>query len=389
MKNVNAKSKCLLLAAMVIGLVNVSSLSAEEKLWKDDTVLISPQGDQTVVQAFKGKKVLFKNADPQLAIEWAMANARTTVVLAGQYVVNDVIDIPRDDVTLIIGQGAEISLNREPEIENKATTLPPHKHLVALIWNRRNNVRLIHFGKITRLSRAAGKPGKPGKPGKKDLYGIVFDGRGRTINSGFLLVAGSVPHQEAWIIASSEIQIPLWAPSPCTETGAFVMEGCKNCKLGMMVNLDCKHKGCEGGASDGKTGEVVDMNALDSGITMERVIGERSHELIDCNASQATVGEIVSIGKSEKFVTMSSGCGARTVRRRNVIPVLDIKKKTILADYAGVILKNEVPKLPDALPHFTVKSTVEVTMKDGSKKKYTKEVVIDVRSRGAKPAGRK
>jgi len=36
-----------------------------------------------------------------MAIEWAMANKRTTVVLAGKYVINDRIDIPRDDVTLI------------------------------------------------------------------------------------------------------------------------------------------------------------------------------------------------------------------------------------------------------------------------------------------------
>jgi len=57
----------------------------------------------------------------------------------------------------------------------------------------------------------------------------------------------------------------------------------------------------------------------------------------------------------------------------------------MLEDYASVTLKNEVPKLPDALPCFTVKATVEVTMKDGSKKEYTKEVEIDVRDGGVKP----
>jgi hypothetical protein len=34
---------------------------------------------------------------------------------------------------------------------------------------------------------------------------------------------------------------------------------------------------------------------------------------------------------------------------------------------------------PNALPAFTVKATVEVTMKDGGKKVYNKEVEIDVR----------
>jgi len=394
MRSAAGKSTFLVLTAMTIGLVSTIGLSAEEKSWKDETLLVSPEGDQTVVRPLEGDKILLKNADPQLAIEWAMANARTTIVLAGQYVVNDAIDVPRDDVTLIIGRGAELSLNREPEIENKMTCLPPHTHLVAVIWNRCDNVRLIHLGTITRQSRAPGKPGRPGKPerpneaGGKHLYPIVFDGRrprGRPVTSGMLLVAGAIPHQEAWLTSCRNIEVPLCAPNPCTEMTAFVMEGCHNCKLGMIVNLDCKHEGCEGGPSDGKTGETVDMNALDVGITMERIIGQQCYEIIDCNASQATVGEIVSIGKSDKFVTLSEGCGARTVPRGKMTPKLDIKQKTILEDAAGATLRVEVPKLPDALPRFTVKATVEVTLTDGSKKEYTKEVEVDVRDGGIKP----
>ncbi len=50
----------------------------------------------------------------------------------------------------------------------------------------------------------------------------------------------------------------------------------------------------------------------------------------------------------------------------------------VLEDVADVRRRIEVPKLPRALPRFTVKATVEVTLKDGSKKAYTKEVVIDL-----------
>lgn len=64
---------------------------------------------------------------------------------------------------------------------------------------------------------------------------------------------------------------------------------------------------------------------------------------------------------------------------------LDVKQKTILKDATTAALRVETPKLPDALPHFTVKATVEVTLKDGSKKKYTKEVEIDVWDGGIKP----
>ncbi len=64
-------------------------------------------------------------------------------------------------------------------------------------------------------------------------------------------------------------------------------------------------------------------------------------------------------------------------------------KATILEDATSSALRIEVPKLPAALPRFTVKATVEVTLKNGSKKKYTKEVVIDVRAGGAKPKKKK
>jgi hypothetical protein len=51
-------------------------------------------------------------------LRWGLTRARTAVLLAGEYVVSDCMDIPRDDVTLIIGQGAAISLN--PQTEHKA-----------------------------------------------------------------------------------------------------------------------------------------------------------------------------------------------------------------------------------------------------------------------------
>ncbi len=69
------------------------------------------------MRAFKGDKTLFQNADPQLAMEWALTNARTAVVLAGKNVVSESVDIPRDDITLIINQGAEISFT--PQTEHK------------------------------------------------------------------------------------------------------------------------------------------------------------------------------------------------------------------------------------------------------------------------------
>jgi len=51
MKNVNAEQRCLLLTAVVITPVSVSSVSAGAESWKDTAVLICPKGDQAVVRS--------------------------------------------------------------------------------------------------------------------------------------------------------------------------------------------------------------------------------------------------------------------------------------------------------------------------------------------------
>ena len=46
--------------------------------------------------------------------------------------------------------------------------------------------------------------------------------------------------------------------------------------------------------------------------------------------------------------------------------------------WVGVCLIHDIPKLPDALPKFKMKTTIEVTREDGGKKLYAKEVEIDL-----------
>jgi len=323
MRNTYAKSNFLLLTATFVGLVSMPSLSAGAKPWKEETVLISSQGDQTVVRPFEGDRILFKNADPQLAIEWGLANARTTVVLAGKYVVSDCIDIPRDT-------------------------------LVHSVWQEEQR--------------------------GKQTFPIVFDGRNdkRTcgVEGGLLLVAGSAA-QSCLLLDSRGVHVPLFALDYASLEsgldGVLTLEGCEDCRLGMIVNLAPK--------PGSTTGETVDLNSRNRGIAIERLVGERSNEIIDCNESHATVDEIVSIGKPQKLLTSSKGSGPRWTSKPQTGSVsLDVKQKTILEDAAGVALRLDVPTLPDALPRFTVRATVEVTLKDGSKKAFAKEAEIDVQS---------
>jgi len=386
MKNAGTKLTGLLLATMVITLVSASSLYAETKSWKDETVLISPQGDQTVVRPVKGDKILFKNADAQLAVEWGLANARTTVVLAGKYVISDRIDIPRDDVTLIIDQNAEISVNPDTSKHTYIGFRPEGSwKRLCMIYNRGHaNVRVISFGTITSWTvrptkNAWTRQNRKGTP-YRGTWPIYFDGRNpkRTcgVKGGMVLTAGSIA-EAVWLVDCSGVEVPILAHKFGGD-GSLVLEGCEDCRLGLLVNL-AREPG-------GKTGETVDMNGRNKGITIERAIGERPYEIIDNNSSYADVGEVVSVGKPEKLLKFHGpNDGVRyTSRRHPGATALNVKTKTILLDATGASVKVEAPKLPDALPRFTVKATVEVTMKDGSKKKYTKEVEIDVRAGGGK-----
>ena len=370
MRNPNARSRVPLLIAMAVGLLSVPGSSAAAEAWQEETVLISPQGDQTVVRPLKGDKVLYQNADPQLAIEWGLAHARTTLVLAGKYVVSESVDIPRDDVTLIIGQGAEISLNPDTEHTTDIGFRPAGSHhLVPLIYNRgRKNVRVIHLGTLVHSTWQDQKPAK-------QTFPVVFDGRNENrtcgVEGGMLLVAGAAA-QSFLLLDVRGVEVPLLTvDSDSRMDGVLALEGCEDCRLGMIVNLAPE--------PGGKTGETVDLNSSNRNITIERLVGERSQEIIDMNGSHATVNELVSIGEPQKLLCFCVGSGPRWTSRPRTADRLDVWRAAVLEDATDVRRRIEVPKLPSALPRFTVKATVEITLEDGSKREYSKEVEVDVR----------
>ena len=326
--------------------------------WKRETVLVSPQDAETVVRHPDSDTILYKNSDPQLAIEWGMANARNTVVLAGKYVVSDRIDVPRDGVTLIIDQGAEISskpdvtfTSPEPGFRSRAGTLHPFS---ALVYNQKNNFRVLLFGTVT----------TPGFP-------VMFDGRNEKgdcgLEGGMILGTGQATDMY-WLSDSRKVQIPILA---CKPVQAISMEGCEDCHLGMIATL--------AGEPGGSTEETIDLNSRCFNMTIESLFGERANETIDCNESHVVIGEIVSIGEPRKLIARGNHSGPRlTTRRSFQTRSLEVGTTTIIKDAAGSRLIHEIPKLPDALPKFTVKKTIEVTLEGGGKKLFTKEVAIDL-----------
>ena len=353
-------------------LIAAIGLGAEAESWKDQTVLVSRQGEQTVVRSFDGAKVLFQSSDAQLAMEWAMAHAWNTLVLAGKYVVADSVEVPRDGVTLVIAPGAEISL--DPNTEHKTDIgfrSPRHPgfwKIVPLIYNRgHDNVRVIHLGKLFHFVRTDERHGE-------QTFPIVFDGRNerRTcgVEGGMLVVAGSI-EQTCLVLDARRVEVPLVAVQAGLDA-VLCLEGCEECKLGMIANLAAK--------PGGVTGETVDLNSSNRRITIERLVGERPQEMIDSNASGVVVNEMVSVGRPRKFLCFTVGSGPRWTSRPRAADRIDVLDAAVLEEPAEVSLKIAAPNLPEAMPRFTIEATIEITMKNGARKTYAKRVGIDLAS---------
>ncbi len=133
-------------------------------------------------------------------------------------------------------------------------------------------------------------------------------------------------------------------------------------------------------------------------------IGERSNEILDCNASQAVIKEAVAVGRPTKVFTLTSGHGARWTQSPRLPQRLTCETITFLAPEGAKIepvhwfrLKDinfnklqffaepvdvkrtvSIPKLPEAFPKFDVTAAIKVTLGDGSKKTFSKTVTIDV-----------
>ena len=344
-----------------IGLGWVSDLCGQEAEWKKTTVLVSRNENQTVVKPLINDQILFESGDPQLAIEWAMQNALNTVIMGGRYSAHDRIDIPRNNVTLIISRDAEVSLNGDmkhtsvlPGFRGRDGTLHPHP---AVIHNKgHDHVRVVNLGTII------------------DLGAIFFDGRNSEgtcgIEGGLVLAAGQYNQQPVQLNDCRGVTVPL-ALTDKTLSSVVGLEGCDSCRIGTVIHL--------AGQPDGKTGEGVDLNASNRNIHVDRLIAERPHEIIDMNGSHLDAKEVICIGEPDKLLCFTVNAGPRWTSRPPTADRLDVWKTSILEEAQTAKMQVTSPALPESLPKFTVAATVEVMMKDGTQKIFTKEVEFDLR----------
>ena len=357
-----------LLLSFVITLMTSSCLHAA---WQGDTVLIQKEGNSTVVKHPGDNKTLFKDTDPQLAIEWGLKTVTNTVILGGTYVVSDRIDIPRPGVTLIVDQHATLRLNPESThstIDFKSRNAG-YWQMLPMIYNKgHDNVRILMFGTLEKWKTENRDNGKQTLP-------IMFDGRNKKgicgLSGGVMMVTGHAT-DSFWLVDSARVHIPVIALE--TNPGAaLVLEGCEDCHLGLIASISPTRSG--------NTAETVDLNSRNIDITIERLVGERSQEIIDCNESHVIVEDVISIGSPRKMFGRGPVSGPRYTDRRSFgSRSLDVRNATVLENAVGSRLIHKVPQLPDALPAFTVQTTVEVTLTSDQTKLYTRKVAFDLRN---------
>ena len=356
----------LLLFILFVALPSIS-LAA----WEDETHLISKDGTESVVRGLKNEAILFRHKDPQKCVEWGMSNGVNTIVLAGEYIFDDRIDVPRPGVTLIVDKGAVFKLNPDTKhstISFKASN-PDYWGMIPFIYNKgHSNVEILMFGELVKYRWETKERGRQTMP-------IIFDGRNTKgdcgLSGGMMLVTGRAT-DSFWLIDSSDVKVPIVALD--TGPGAsLVLEGCEDCHLGMIVNLAAE--------PGGKTAETIDLNSRSIDITIERLIGERSYEIIDCNESHVIVDEAISVGIPQKLFGRGPVSGPRFTDRRSFgTRSLNVRKTTVLNDAIEARLIHDVPAFPESLPQFTVKTTVEIDFEGNKKRRYSKAVQIDLRN---------
>ena len=355
MNNANATRKPLLFAATIIALAGTPGWSAEKKSWEDETMLVSKQGDQTIVRKINSDKVLFQSKDAQLPIEWAMANAKNTVVLPGKYTINDTIDVPRPNLTLVVAEGAVISLAADSKLAAKIGSDAEDAKIVPLIYSKGHaSFRCVLLGDL--LFPKTAKKALPSQ-----AYTLAFDGRGAG-RSGFTLVATGTLSHGFLLLGTRPVQIPLLCPLLTEEDSTLLRLEDAGGNLGLIAGLAVD--------KNGKTGEVLNANSC-SGIKIDTIIGQRSKRMLVYGRTPSQVLNIVSIGDPEQLIYFGRDSKSLWAQGGR-LDRIDIWNSTLvgddqLADFTRTI---NASKLPQGLPSISASATIEITLTNGIKKEF-------------------
>ena len=129
---------------------------------------------------------------------------------------------------------------------------------------------------------------------------------------------------------------------------------------------------------NGKTGEVLNANSCHV-IKVDTIIGQRSKRMLVYGCTSSQVLNIATIGDPEQLVYYGVGSKSLWVGGGR-LDRIDIWKSTLVGDdqLAEFTRTVNVSKFPESLPHIGAKATIEVTLKNGIKKKFDGSFKLDL-----------
>lgn len=305
-------------------------------------------------------------------IEWALYNARITVILDDTIKVGHTIHVPVSDTTLIVGPDAELlgPGSKAPRERAGVGAIP------AVIRNTRDNVRIFNLGRIATQREIIPF---------HDLAAVFFDGRNggkNGIHGGLIFSTGATGKFNApyWVVDSANVEIPLvWSK----EFGHAVlaMEGTEDVTIGLVAGL--YPSDYESAAQS----ETTDLNSFSKRTRIEHVIGTfvkgQQDEILDLNNSPNTVAEqVVGYGKIDQSADELIGRKGSLVdtvtygpksRRLTQKPYINHSKGTEIKN-AKIVNNNveqwktfvEPPGFPDALPVLRIIVRLAAVFEDGT-----------------------
>ncbi|MEF8787572.1 MAG: hypothetical protein V5A84_00750 [Planctomycetota bacterium] len=372
MRNVHAllRQRCRMIAAASALMLVVMSLPVkaagppeESGEFIFDTIFVNRGPDKDHISAFKDSNYrnevkVHEHYIAQNTIQWALDNARVTVITDGQYKISHPITIKKPGTRLVIGPKATIQ---------GTDTLPRRMSVIEV--NRANDVQIFVLGTLK------------GNAG----VGVQFNGQSggdSGIDGGMIFGSGQLKNVRAgyWLVDTANVKIPL-AVSENPLYAVTGMEGAHDTEIGTVAQMT------SGVYKDGST---VDITMNNKRVNIQHVFGpspDRKDKVVHVNNSHnVTINQLTAFvgsdGREHSVVLADRydvpGLMYQLERDR---PLFGFRtERPILAENKGLNIQStnrvrkdvaefskevSYPGFPKSIPELNVKVNLTVEFDDG------------------------
>ncbi len=299
-------------------------------------------------------QTLLMAKDPVRVAHWAMTMADVTYLKDGRYEFGRTLEVPRSNVTLIIGKDVIVRPADNARLTRISEGHGTYRTMIRV--TKRNHVRIINLGTIV----------------SPDI-GVLFDGRnaGKVgIQNGTVFSTGPLKCSEGfWIVDTANFHVPVLIGNQELQNAPLVLEGNENAKLGFIAGLLGKSN---------REGETVDLNSFNKQTKIDTILtwtptGTRD-EVLDVNNSPGTkTNRVISYGSKEKTQMTTIATYGMNGRRLTQKPYIDHSQGTETKSEMmrpGPVQEwkrsVEIPGFPRQLPVMTINVSLTAIFEDGS-----------------------